>query len=380
MERRKGKLDYTFDYEGGRIQTQSKRAISAKLAKIYINTNSKVSQDIKTDASTKASMNKSKSYLRARSAISSGVRNRGKTDLLKKYDLGNLNRQDDQFNGEKQEYIRHNAEQVVQNFKLKEGVTLKTRHYILKNKKSKNSVQLADGSSRMTKRYFDKNLSGKHSRVYSAGPMNQRFHNITDHIKNMERGQKELDQSELIKGINLEPLASVTSEASNARSGRDVKIYMQNYVRFIKDSTKHVFERVNHQIQDSDLSETSNLKFSMKQNAEDDHRLYLMNQKIRNQRTMHRRVNRPVDEYMTSKNLNFFHRKKKKGSRVQSAKAAEIGNQLSGLRQRRDTKNIQRNLVSAGGKRRNMNLKNFGKRPKSTMKRIRYIENNEKFS
>lgn len=117
-------------------------------------------------------MNKSKSYLRARSAISSGVRNRGKTDLLKKYDLGNLNRQDDQFNGEKQEYIRHNAEQVVQNFKLKEGVTLKTRHYILKNKKSKNSVQLADGSSRMTKRYFDKNLSGKHSRVYSAGPMN----------------------------------------------------------------------------------------------------------------------------------------------------------------------------------------------------------------
>lgn len=278
--------------------------------------------------------------------------------------------------------IRFNAEKVVQNFKLKEGVTLKTQDYILKNKRSMNKVVLQDGTTRMTKRYFDKNLKGRHSRVHSAEPL-RNISKITEHIRALESNNtNNPDQSEIIQEVKKFGPSVISEAASQAKSNRDMKVNLKNYYKFISDSTKQEYQRVHHPTQDIGISENSKIQFQVQQTAEAERKLYLMNWKLRLQSAQERNMNYPVEEYLTSKNLNFFHRKKKKGSLVEPSRPTTSKSRFSGMRQRRDTKQVDRNLVSAGGQRRNMDhragLKR--KRPKSTIRRIHYIENSEHFS
>ena len=40
----------------------------------------------------------------------------------------------------------------------------------MKNKQNPNTWKMADGSVRLKKKFFDKNLRGKHSRTFSAQP------------------------------------------------------------------------------------------------------------------------------------------------------------------------------------------------------------------
>ena len=61
--RHKGKVNFTYDYDGKKINTLRKRAISAKLNKVYIRPNSKISSEIITQGSTKASTTNTNSRL-----------------------------------------------------------------------------------------------------------------------------------------------------------------------------------------------------------------------------------------------------------------------------------------------------------------------------
>lgn len=120
---------------------------------------------------------------------------------------------------------------------------------------------MSDGSVRIKKRYFDRNIRGKHSRMFSASPNfagdiqpNQQKIEISD-----QGGENKLIQQKL----RFE-LVSMTSEATHPASNRQVKVHVQNFNEFLVHAGNRKEERAPKEYENGIEKEVQKQKNSQK--------------------------------------------------------------------------------------------------------------------
>lgn len=149
-----------------------------------------------------------------------------------KHFIGNLKKsQEASSNLKKNVSISENPKLVIENFKLKEGVRLKTKNYVLKNRNKLTEYVDDQGRRRMTKHHFETKVKGRvdlRSTNYRNYPKSQ--NQKLRALRNQTSTILEESDQETIRRVE-----SLTSKASeNAKNAKNMKIFFKNYTSFIK--------------------------------------------------------------------------------------------------------------------------------------------------
>ena len=200
-----------------------------------------------------------------------------------------------------------NPQKLVESFRLKEGVTLKTRHYVMKNRRTKSHFIDQNGKRRVTKKYFKKKVKStslNKSRMRKADSFKRKRTTVVGSPGHSNfRNSKKMVVDPFLDSKTLtlfERIQSMTSNGSTpAQSSRNLKIFPKNYDRFLNGIS--TIERYRRDSGNSDFSIRSKKRES--DELEQSDKEYLMNQKLRMRETLLTIMNRPVDESFTYKNL-----------------------------------------------------------------------------
>ena len=321
-----------------------------KLTPFYVKTTSKVTAKIVQNTQKQLNETEKKINInkkRRRGVFIFGERMKRKAFLssFKKFADNAIERQ---RQSKEQRYLVENADRIFQNFRLREGVTLKTKNYILKNKRGKNSPDFLqnDGKRRVRKRFFDKNLKGRRTssaalyrrstskgtnRTATGRAKGARDRSVPEMGRGERSGAKNREESlELVRRLNVNIGSSVTSQ-SNLASSRNMRIYLKNYQKFLADAVEmddpnnFRFSRIHSYHSETGSvgrgvsargksSTKSGLVKEEMQEDDDDMKVSLMNLRMKERKNYRAKINRPVDMDYTSKELVRLHRRKAKRS------------------------------------------------------------------
>lgn len=331
--RRNIKSKYTYDYQGEQVMIKK---TTNNLENLQVNTRAKVSNKIEKTIPSKNELGKSKKKV-AKTITSQKNR-------LKELFLKGVTKLKDTVLKKEQELdlriVEGNPRLIVQNFKLKQGVTLKTDQYIIKNKKNEDFITLEGGEKKMTKTFFEKNLKGMHRRHVSADNRIN-LKKLQEKVKNVFKrnsiAHNFVSNLQVTKKLNYNNIAeSAQTSESNLNKSKEIKIFFQNYQNFM-NKTINEQNKLPFRIHESLLEEDEG-KQVIHQDDIEQLRMNKLNEKYLNSEKkffFRTRVNRPIDRHETPKILNLQHRMAKKrvktgyvGNRVRNAK--------SNLRKRED--------------------------------------------
>lgn len=300
------------------------------MGNIYTSVKHKISNQVKTEYSNKtrqvfAKIKRAKNKLKQRANISSGL-----NDLL------NVTQNVRNKVINKLVVSGISSETILQKFEISSGVTLKAKNFVLKNKNREEEFIDQNGNRRITKQFFEKKLKnlekGKRYNSLDNKKMRDNKRNKNRTLKKKESEKKVddvLDRSRRIEEENqkriFERIQSMTTsqedEGQNknmSKKKNDMKIYDKSYETFLKKiSTSNLgFFRRKSSFKGGLASEINSMttKNDLEEKKDEDVKLYLLNQKMREKESKFYLVNKPVDQEITYKNLKIGDSSHKKHS------------------------------------------------------------------
>lgn len=333
-------MKYTYNYNGEQIMIKK---MKNNLENLQINTKTKISKKIERTKPKPLGPSKKKKKITITM----------KPSKIKSLILDSMNKLKDKAVKEIEEKevdlrsVEANPRLVVQNFKLKKGVTLKTSHFIIKNKKSKDYAVDQKGERKITKSFFDKHLKGMHKRNASANSR-QNLRKMRSRINSAYRrgsvAKTFVDSLKVVKNIH-NPISSATSDSNITNKRRDMKIFFKNYHKFVQKTSKTASQpfSVKKKFLEMSDNDTPGRDSSKQIIEEKDEDIRLMkineeyNKRNKNFNFFKSRENQPVEFDETAKYLNMQNRKRAKRGRVKTGnRRTRVRNARSNMRRRGD--------------------------------------------
>jgi len=208
---------------------------------------------------------------------------------------GSIRRKNQAKNGR---VIQITTKKVLDSFRLTDGVSLKTKNMVLRNRKRVDEFIDSQGNRRISRRLYERmKKTGLKSRS-----MPKKLSNFPKRISDIQR-------------LNLgkdHPLSNTSRDESVINSKR-MSINSKNYRSFLKEIRKDADEKgLRRYSFISQLSQFSNQDFQKEE--EENAKLYDANQRRRIRENYHSIVNKPVDKsstYQKLKKLTEKHEKNK---------------------------------------------------------------------